>query len=58
MKIGEFLTYNGRGYVLLGMEPMSVPDRRCELRDVETGERLCVPYALVAQTGEGLNDQP
>jgi hypothetical protein len=54
MEIGETVTYNGRSYVLLGLEPMSVPDRKAELRDQETGEVVSVACSLLAQTGEGL----
>ena len=57
MEIGKVLTYNGRTYVLLGMEPMSVPDRTAELEDTETGEVLSVPCALLAQSSEGLSEQ-
>ena len=42
MKIGDIVTYQGRPYVLRGLEPMSVPDRRAELEDAETGERISV----------------
>jgi hypothetical protein len=56
MKIGEVLTYNGRTYVLLGLEPMSVPDRRVELEDTQTGDIVSVPYALLAQSSEGLSE--
>ena len=58
MKIGEVLTYNGRTYVLLGLQPMSVPDRRAELEDTETGEVVSIPCSLLAQTSEGLGEQP
>ena len=52
MEIGEVLNYGGRSYVLLGMEPMSVPDRKAELEDVETGEILSVPCEILAQSSE------
>jgi hypothetical protein len=42
MKIGELVTYEGRSYVLRGLDPMSVPNRRAELEDAETGERIAV----------------
>jgi hypothetical protein len=54
MKIGNVLTYNGRTYVLLGMEPMSVPDRRADLEDTETGDVLSIPCSLLAHCSEGL----
>ena len=43
MEIGDFVTYEGRGYVLRGLDPMSVDDRRAELEDIRTGERVWVP---------------
>jgi hypothetical protein len=43
MKIGDFVTYEGRAYILRGLEPMSVPDRRAHLEDAENGERLVAP---------------
>jgi hypothetical protein len=58
MEIGKVLTYNGRTYVLLGMEPMSVPDRKAELRDTETGEIVSVPCSILAQSSEGFGEQP
>jgi hypothetical protein len=42
MKIGDIVTYQGRPHVLRGLEPMSVPDRRAELEDAETGEVISV----------------
>ena len=44
MNIGDVVTYRDRPVVLLGLEPMSVPDRRARVRDVETGEELDVAY--------------
>jgi hypothetical protein len=54
MEIGEVVNYEGRTYVLLGMEPMSVPDRKAELQDTETGEIRSVPCTILAQSSEGL----
>jgi len=48
MKIGDIITYQGRSYVLRGLEPMSVPDRRAELEDAETGELISVPLDKVS----------
>jgi hypothetical protein len=48
MEIGDLVTYNGKSYVLRGLEPMSVPDRRAELEDPESGERLSAPFALLS----------
>jgi hypothetical protein len=38
MNIGDILIHRGRAVVLLGLEPMSVPDRLATVRDVETGD--------------------
>jgi hypothetical protein len=43
MRIGDVLTYRGRSVMLLGLEPMSVPDRRAHVRDLVTGDELEVP---------------
>jgi len=43
MEIGDFVTYEGREFVLRGLDPMSVDDRRAELEDLRTGERIWVP---------------
>ena len=48
MKIGDLVTYQGRAYVLRGLEPMSVPNRRVELEDPESGETIVVPLAEVS----------
>jgi len=49
MKIGDLVTYQGRAYVLRGLEPMSMPNRRAELEDPESGEAIVVPLAEVSQ---------
>jgi hypothetical protein len=43
MRIGELVIYNGRLLVLLGHDPMSVPDRQAEVQDPATGDRFRVP---------------
>jgi hypothetical protein len=43
MQIGDLVIHNGRLLVLLGHDPMSVPDRRADVDDPATGERLKVP---------------
>ena len=48
MEIGDLVTYQGRAYVLRGLEPMSVPNRRAELEDAESGEVVVVPLAEVS----------
>ena len=49
MEIGDLVTYQGRAYVLRGLEPMSVPNRRVELEDPESGEVIVVPLTEVSQ---------
>jgi hypothetical protein len=60
MEIGDLVTYQGSAYVLRGLEPMSVPERRAELEDPESGERLSVPLAEVFEGPEsgGLTRDP
>jgi hypothetical protein len=48
MKIGDIVMYQGRPHVLRGLEPMSVPGRRAELEDAETGELISVPLDEVS----------
>jgi hypothetical protein len=48
MEIGDLVIYQGRAYVLRGLDPMGVPDRRAELEDPETGEQVAVPLAEVS----------
>jgi hypothetical protein len=47
MEIGDLVTHLGRVYVLRGLEPMSVPDRRADLEDPRTGKRVTAPLAEV-----------
>ncbi len=51
MEIGDNVCYDGKCYVLRGLEPMSVPDRRAELEDSESGELVSVPLARVEEAG-------
>jgi hypothetical protein len=48
VQIGDLVTYRGKAYVLRGLEPMSVPNRRVELEDPETGEVVVAPLAEVS----------
>ena len=48
MKIGDLVTYQGRAYVLRGLEPMSVPNRRAELEDPDSGEVIAAPLDEVS----------
>ena len=43
MRIGDQVIYQGRVFVLLGHDPMSVTGRRAEIADAQTGERVTVP---------------
>jgi hypothetical protein len=44
MQIGDPVTYHGRVLTLRGIDPMSVLERRAEVEDPSTGERLTVAY--------------
>jgi hypothetical protein len=45
MQLGDLITYEGRRYVVRGLDPMGLPERRADLEDVETGERIRVPIS-------------
>ena len=45
MRIGDPVTYQGRRYVLRGLDPMGIPDRLADIEDVETGEVIRVPIS-------------
>jgi hypothetical protein len=45
MRIGDLLDYEGKRYIVRGLDPMGVPERRVDLEDVETAERIRVPMA-------------
>ena len=53
MRIGDLVLHNGRRVILLGVEPMSVPERSARVRVVDTGEELDVPYEELREA-EGL----
>ena len=48
MEIGQLVTYQGRTYMLRGLDPMGVPDRRVQLEDPESGEQISAPLAEVS----------
>ena len=52
MAIGDYVLYQGRRFVLLGIDPMSVTNRRAELQDPDTGELLRVPLDDVEPADE------
>ena len=57
MAIGDLVLYEGRRYVLVGIDPMSVTNRQAELRDPATGEQLRVPVdELVVDETRDLRD--
>ncbi|HWN21541.1 MAG TPA: hypothetical protein VNP93_06175 [Gaiellaceae bacterium] len=43
LQIGALVTWRGRLWVLRGIDPMSVAERRAELEDRVSGERLQAP---------------
>ena len=47
MRIGDILDYEGKRYVVCGLDPMGVPERRADLEDLETGEPIRVPIAAL-----------
>jgi hypothetical protein len=53
MQIGDHVIHKRRVLVLLGHEPMSVPDRRAEVQDPATGERFSVPLDELRPTDPG-----
>jgi hypothetical protein len=44
MRIGDQVIYHGIALVLIGLEPMSMPDRRAQVEDPASGERFDVAY--------------
>jgi hypothetical protein len=53
MRIGDHVIHQGRVLVLLGHDPMSVPDRLAEVQDPLTGERLHVPLDELREADPG-----
>jgi hypothetical protein len=49
MRLGDLITWQGRLYVLRGLDPMGLPDRCAELEDTETGELVRVPVAALVE---------
>jgi hypothetical protein len=47
MRIGDLVTWNGRRYVVRGVDPMGLSERRADLEDPETGELVRVPVGEV-----------
>ena len=44
MRIGEPVIYHGRVLTLRGIDPMSIPERRAEVEDPDTGGRFMVAF--------------
>ena len=42
MAIGDLVLFNGRRYILRGVDPMSLTERHAELEDPDTGARIRV----------------
>ena len=53
MQIGEEVIYRGRVVRLLGHDPMSVPNRRAQVEDGETGRRFDVAYDELQEARPG-----
>jgi hypothetical protein len=49
MNIGDLVVHDGKLYLLRGVEPMSVDERKAELEDPATGERLRVLCAEIEE---------
>jgi hypothetical protein len=52
MRIGDLVAYAGRQYVVRGLDPMGVPDRRVDLEDAETGEMVRAPISELPAPGD------
>ena len=53
MNFGDLVLYQGRPYVLRGLDPMGVPERRVILEDPETGEEFAAPAGDVSPAEPG-----
>jgi hypothetical protein len=51
MTIGDVVIYRGREVVLLGLEPMSVPNRQARVCDPVTGDEFDVPLDELQEDG-------
>lgn len=52
-RIGDFVVWRGRLYVLRGIDPMSVADRHVDLEECGSGERRRPALAELAHEPEG-----
>jgi len=53
MRIGDPVIYHGRELTLRGIDPMSVPERRAEVEDPDTGERFTVAFDELEEASPG-----
>jgi hypothetical protein len=45
MRLGDTVIFQGRAFVLRGLDPVSVAGGRAQLEDPDTGETVTVPLA-------------
>jgi hypothetical protein len=59
VRIGDTVLYEGRPYVLRGLDPMSVPDRSALLEDAGEGGLIRVPLKDVqpVENGPGFDSE-
>jgi hypothetical protein len=58
VNIGDQVSFQGRLYVLRGMDPMSVPDRVALIEDAWTGELVRAPFDEVRPAENGAGFEP
>lgn len=49
MKIGTEILWRGRPYVLVGVDPMNVPDRRAYLREPDATAVVEAPFEEISE---------
>jgi hypothetical protein len=57
MKIGEPVTWNGRPYVLRGLDPIGVSDPLAQLETPETSELIAVPLDEVTPRAQACSEE-
>jgi hypothetical protein len=58
VRLGEKVKWRGCVYVLRGFEPMSVPERRAQLEDPVSKQRIFVSVAELEGPGPGIRHSP
>jgi hypothetical protein len=53
MRLGDKVIWNGRPYLLCGVDPMGVSGRKAHLEVIETAEQIRVPYEQVSEASLG-----